>query len=271
VPKLKIQRFKLEQVIVRLRGRDATLFKICAKALKNKKKERATIFANELAEVRKLIKIISQTQILIERIILRLETFKELNAAFAGLKPVLTILHSVTKRLTILMPQMAYEMERVNDSIVETLAMTKIDSPQLDMPFDVKTPGGEEVLKEVSTLLEQSLAEKLPEPPTSVAVKEKPQRVEKVRQMVALAATCSEICEEERPQTYVSYKDMELQSVSLRIQESSSLEDTVLEYAKNRGGQIDIAQCAFELNVPLGEVEKALESLGARGKIKIEQ
>ena len=254
-----------------MRGRDTILFKTCTRALKNKKKERATIFANELAEVRKLIKIISQTQILIERIVLRLETLKELNAAFADLKPVLRILHSVTKRLTILMPQMAYEMERVNDSIVETLAMTSIGLPQMDMSFDVKTPDGEEVLKEVSVLLEQRLAEKLPEPPTSVAVTKKPQRVEKVKQMVALAATCSEICEEEGPQTHISYKDMELQRVSLRIQESSSIEGTVLEYAKNRGGQIDIAQCAFELNVPPGEVKKALESLGVQGKIKIEQ
>jgi len=254
-----------------LRGRDETLFKTCAKAVENKNKERATIFANELAEVRKLIKIISQTQILTERIILRLETLKELNAAFADLKPVLRILHGVAQQLTILMPQMAYEMERVNESIDETLAMTHISSPQLDMPFDVKTPGGEEVLKEVSTLLEQKLAEKLPEPPTPVAVTEKPQHVEKVKQMVALAATCSEIRKEEGPQAYVSYKDMELQRVSLKIRESSSLEDTVLEYTKKCGGQIDVTKCAFELNVPPKEVEKTLENLGAQGKIKIEQ
>jgi len=273
VPKLKFQRFKLEQVIVRLRERDTTLFKTCATALTAKNKERAVIFANELAEVRKLTKIIAQTQILIERIILRLETLKELNEAFADLKPVLAILHSVTKRLTILMPQMAFEMERVNDSISETLAMTSIGSTQLNIPLDVKTPGGEEVLKEVSALLEQKLTEKLPEPPASVTVTEKPQpqRVEKVKQMVALAATCSEVCEQKTPQTYVSYKDMELQRVSLTVQESSSLEDTVLEYAKKREGQIDVTQCALELNIPPTEVEKALENLGAQGKIKVEQ
>ena len=273
VPKLKVQRFKLEQVIVRLRKRDTVLFKTCATALKAKNRERATIFANELAEIRKLTKIIAQTQILIERIILRLETLKELNAAFADLKPVLRILHSVTKRLTTLMPQMAYEMERVNESIDETLAMTSIGSLQLDVPVDVKTPGGEEILKEASVFLEQKLTEKLPEPPISVPVKEKPppQRVEKVRQMVALTASCSEVCEQREPQTFVSYKDMELQRVSLTVQETSSLDDMVLEYAKKSQGQIDITQCALELNVPYGEVEKALEKLGAQGKIKIER
>jgi division protein CdvB (Snf7/Vps24/ESCRT-III family)/predicted CopG family antitoxin len=271
VPRLKTQRFRLEQVIYRLRERDATLFKTCAKALKDKNNERAMVYANELAEVRKLIKIISQTQILIERIILRLETLKELHAAFADLKPLLSILHTVTGRLTTLMPQMAGEMERVNDSIYETLSMTSMGSQQLEMPVDVKTPGGEEVLREASEYLEQKLAENLPEPPVSIGVTEKPQHVEKVKQMVALSATCSEICEEGGAQKYVAYKDMELQRVSVKIRESSSIEDLIMEYTKKRGGQIDIAQCAVELNVPPEEVEKTLDSLGVQGKIKIEQ
>ena len=93
------------------------LFKSCSNHLRNQNKERAAIFANELAEVRKLMKIISHTQILIERVILRLETLKELKAAFADLKPALRVLHGVAKHLTTFMPQMAYEMEKVNESI----------------------------------------------------------------------------------------------------------------------------------------------------------
>jgi division protein CdvB (Snf7/Vps24/ESCRT-III family) len=271
VPKLRIQRFKLEQVIVRLQKRDALLFKTCTAALKSKNRERATIFANELAEIRKLAKLISGTQILVERIILRLETLKEFNAAFADLKPVLQVLHSVTRRLTVIMPQMAYEMERVNESINETLAVCSVSSTQFDLPIDVKTPGGEEVLKEVSAVLEQKLTKELPEPPATVPVKEKPQprRVEKVKQMVALTATCSEVHGQRERQSYVFCKDMEVKHVSFTVKES--LEDTVLKYAKKREGQVDITQCALELNVPCREIEKALEKLGVQGKIKIER
>ncbi len=258
---------------MRLRQRDAVLFKTCSTALKAKNRQRATIFANELAEIRKIIKLVSQTQILVERIILRFETLKELSAAFADLKPALRILHSVTKRLTVVMPQMAHEMERVTESINETLAMTTISSTQLDMPIDVKTPGGEEVLEEVSAFLEEKLTEKLPEPPVSVMATRQPQprRVEKVKQMVALTATCSEVSEQGEPRNDITYKDMKVKRVSLMLQESSSLEETVLEYAKKREGDIDITQCAFELNVPSGEVERALEKLGVQGRIKIER
>jgi len=168
------------------------------------------------------------------------------------------------------MPQMAYEMERVNETIFEVMTMSKIDSSKLEVPIDVKTPGGEEVLKEVADLLEEQITEKLPEPPTSTPVMAKPQRVEKMRQMVALTASCSEVSESSEPQKFMAYKDTELKQISWTTVEDSSLEDTVLQYAKKREGQIDITQCAHELNVAIGEVEKALETLGVKGKIKIE-
>jgi division protein CdvB (Snf7/Vps24/ESCRT-III family) len=272
VPKLKSQKFKLGQVIIKLTRRDEILFKTCATELKAKNEERAAIFANELAEIRKLTKVLYHTQILVERIILRLETLKEFNAAFADLKPVLRNLKTVTKSLSSFMPQMAYEMERVNETIIEVMTSCKIDTSKLEVPTDVKTPGGEEVLKEVAEMLEEQINEKLPEPPTSAPVMEKPQpqRVEKRRQMVALTASCSEVSESSEPQKYMTYKDTEMKQFSWTTVGDSSLEDTVLQYAKKREGQIDITQCAHELNVAIGEVEKALETLGVKGKIKIE-
>ncbi len=271
VPKLKSQKFKLGQVIVRLTTRDKLLFKSCAAALKDKNKERAAIFANELSEIRKLSKVLYHTQILVERIILRLETLKEFNAAFADLKPVLRNLKSVTKSLSAFMPQMAYEMERVNESIFEVITMSKLDASKLEVPTDVKTPGGEAVLQEVADLLEEQITERLPEPPSSAPVMEspQPQRVEKRRQMVALTASCSEVSESSEPKKIVSYKDTEMKQISWTVQDSS-LEETVLQYAKKREGQVDVTQCANELNVAIGEVEKALETLGVKGKIKIE-
>jgi len=90
----------------------------------------------------------------VERIIIRLETLKEFNSAFADLKPVLKNLQSVTKGLSSFMPQMAFEMERVNESIFEVMTMSKIDVSKLEMPTDIKTPGGEAVLAEVAEFLE---------------------------------------------------------------------------------------------------------------------
>jgi hypothetical protein len=208
----------------------------------------------------------------VERIIIRLETLKEFNSAFSDLKPVLNNLQSVTKSLSSFMPQMAIEMERVNESIFEVMTMSKIDASKLEVPTDIKTEGGQEVLAEVSEFLEEQITDQLPEPPTSIPVMHTPQpRVKQARQMVALTATCSEISEPIKPQTYRPYKKsepkQELEPITWAATKDD-LEDSVLEYAKRREGQLDITECANDLHVACGEIEKALEALGVKGRIK---
>ena len=148
--------------------------------------------------------------------------------------------------------------------------MSKIDSSKMEVPTDIKTPGGEEVLAEVAEFLEEQITEKLPEPPVSAPVIETPQpkqRVVQKRKMVALTASCSEVSEPEISQSFVAFKETEVKRVALTVNED--LEQSVLDYAKRRAGQLDIGQCATELQVACGEIEKALESLGVKGKIKI--
>ena len=269
--KLKIQRVRLEQVIIRLRQRDKNLFETCVWTVEKNNKERAIIYANEIAEIRKLTNLVAQTQIFLERVILRLETLQEISSIIADLKPALQVLHGVTRQLVRVMPDMAYELQKVNDSITETLAITKLDSPQQIIPYDIKTPGGEEILNEVSTIVERKLEERLPEPPPSIPIEEKVETAKKVKQMIALTATCSEICEEKKPNAYLSYKDVKLKSVSFKLQRSSSLEDDVLEYVRRYNGEINVAQCSADLEVSSEEVEKILESLHARGRIEIKR
>ena len=168
------------------------------------------------------------------------------------------------------MPQMAFEMERVNESIFEVMTLSKIDASKLEVPIDVKTEGGAQVLAEVAEFLEEQITEKLPEPPISAPVMETPQpkqRVAQKRQLVALTASCSEISEPITSQSFVAFKETEVKRVALTVNED--LEQSVLDYAKRSAGDLDIGQCANELRVACGEIEKALESLGVKGKIKI--
>ncbi len=205
--------------------------------------------------------------------ILRLETIRELGDIVLNLKPVLKTLREVTGLLDRVMPEVASELEKVSDSITETLAVTHVSAPQPVTPSERKTPQSEEILKEVSSFVEKKLLEELPEPPVSIKAPKMSEPAKRVRKMIALTATCSEaeVYEPRRPQTNITYKDMEVQSVSFRVHKSSSLEDTVLKYAKQRNGEIDVAQCALELGVPFKDVKEALESLGVRNKIKIER
>ena len=230
------------------------------------------MYANEVAEVRRLMSLLAQTQIAIERIILRLETVKELNTIMIDLKPALCTLKDVTQGIVQAMPDVASELNRINDSISETLLVTSPRSVEPSIiSTNLKTPGGQEILNEVATVLEEKLSEKLPEPPASVTVREKVvSGPESVKEMIALAACCPESGESEEgdsSHTLFSYK--ELKSVQLTIQKSSSPEENVLDYLRNNQGYIDVLECANKLNISPGDIEKALEKLGAEGKIEI--
>jgi len=265
--KLKVQRVRLEQVIVRLRERDRILFQTCVSQIRNNNDERAVIFANELAEVRKLLNTVSQTHIVIERVILRLETIKELNGLLSELKPALKVLQGVAQCLDKVMPDMAYEMDQVNESISEALAISKVGSVE-PIAHETKTPASEKILEEVSEFLQQRTAEKLPEPPVSAVAPKKVESAKNVKQMVALTTGCSSMIDdqEQSSQTYV-----EMKRLSLMVKHSSSLEDMVLEYAKKHDGRVDLMQCALELNVSPKDVEEALEKLGTQGKAEIQR
>jgi division protein CdvB (Snf7/Vps24/ESCRT-III family) len=271
---LRIQQSKLEQATFRLRERDRILFRTCVTSLKNNNKERAAIFANEIAEIRKLIKFLYNVELAIERVILRLETIKELGDIVIDLKPALKLLQGVSQELFEILPDVSTELEKVNEAISETLYSTKITADESVIPVGKKTPGGEEILKEVSSFLEQKLSQELPEPPAAQPLKE-PEPT--LKELVALAtsnsqATGYETVEEigrEPSKTLLSYKKAEIQEISLKV-ERSSLEDVLLEYVRKSDGKIDIARCSDDLKIPRLEIEKTLESLASKGKIKIE-
>ena len=242
-------------------------------ALKKNNKEKAAMCATEIAEVRKLVKFLYNVQLAIERVVLRLETIKELGDIVADLKPALRLLQGVSQELFQVLPDVSSELNTVNQTIQDTLHATKLTTDETVIPVGKKTEAGEEILKEVSCFMEQKLAETLPEPPATAPVKEKTP----IKELVALTASSSQIfahktVEEtgfDPEKTLFSYKKSEIKEFSLKV-DKPCLEDILLEYVRKTNGEIDLSRCSNELKTSNEEIERALENLGTKGKIKIE-
>jgi hypothetical protein len=242
-------------------------------ALKKNNKEKASMCATEIAEVRKLVKFLYNVQLAIERVILRLETIRELGDIVADLKPALRLLQGVSQELFQVLPDVSSELNTVNETIQQTLHATKISSDENLIPVGKKTEAGDEILKEVSCFIEQKLSETLPEPPATSSLKEKTP----IKELVALTASSSQVLghktiEEtgmESSSTLFSYKKSEIKEFSLKV-EKHCLEDVLLEYVRKSNGEIDLSRCSNELKTSNEEIERALENLGTKGKIKIE-
>lgn len=271
---LRIQQNKLEQASFRLKERDRILFETCMGALKKNNKEKAAMCATEIAEVRKLVKFLYNVQLAIERVVMRLETIKELGDIVSDLKPALKLLQGVSQELFQVLPDVSSELNNVNSTIQETLHATKLTADENLVPVGKKTEAGEEILKEVSCFMEQKLSETLPEPPiiSSTPLKEKTP----IREMVALTASSSQVFGKKMSEesgfdpekTLITYRKSEIKEISLKVQKPT--EDVLLEYVRKMNGEIDMGQCSSELNISNEEIERALENLGNQGKIKIE-
>jgi len=272
---LKIQQGKLGLATHRLKERDRVLFQTCVSSLRNKNKGKASICANELSEVRKLIQFLCNVELAIERVVLRLETIRELSEIVVDLKPALRLLQGVSQELMSVLPDVSSELNQVKDTISETLYSTKLTADESTIPLEMKTVGGQEILKEVSCYLEQKISENLPEPPAATKIPEPEHST--IREMVALASNISETSgkksvessQKDSSQTLFSYKKAEIKEISLTV-ENRNIEDILLDYVRKSNGQIDLTQCSVDLSTSNEEIEKALQSLGSKGRIKIE-
>ena len=271
---LKIQQSKLEQASFRLKERDRILFESCMGALKKNNREKASICATELAEVRKLVKFLYNVQLAIERVVMRLETIRELGDIVTDLKPALRMLQGVSQELFQVLPDVSSELDSVNVAIQDTLHAAKITTDENVIPVGKKTEGGEEILKEVTSFMQQKISETLPEPP--VGAPKIPEKTP-IREMVALTTTSSQIIGHKTTEetgfdpvkSLFSYKKQEIKEFSLKVS-NQSLEDVLMEYVRKTNGEIDLGRCSTELQTSNEEIERALESLGTKGKIKIE-
>ena len=229
--------------------------------------------ATEIAEVRKLVKFLYNVQLAIERVVLRLETIKELGDIVADLKPALRLLQGVSQELFQVLPDVSSELNTVNQTIQDTLHATKLTADENVIPVGKKTEAGEEILKEVSGFIEAKLADTLPEPPVAAPVKKKTP----IKELVALTASSSQVFSKKTMEesgfdpekTMFSYKKSEIKEFSLKV-DSPALEDVLLEYVRKTNGEIDLSRCSSELKTSHEEIERALDNLGNKGKIRIE-
>ena len=249
---LKIQQNKLEQASFRLKERDRILFETCMGALKKNNKEKAAMCATEIAEVRKLVKFLYNVQLAIERVVLRLETIKELGDIVADLKPALKLLQGVSQELFQVLPDVSSELNNVNRQSGYAPRHQTHGRRELLIPVGKKTEAGEEILKEVSCFMEQKLAETLPEPPAWLRpVKEKTP----IKELVALTASSSQVFGTENHWRKLGLtlrrlcsltRNQRLKSSRLKLR-SHSLEDVLLEYVRKTNGEIDLGRCSSEL------------------------
>jgi len=172
--RLKLQKDRLEQAAAKLKQHDQQLFEKIVEAQTVKDDARAAIYANECAEVRKMMKVILLSQLAIEQVILRLETIEEFGDVLAQMAPITGVIHSLKGKLAGIVPEVSYELgsigEMLNGMVIEAGAATGEPAMPEALSEDSK-----KILQEASLVAEQRMKEKFPElPSVQPAERERP-------------------------------------------------------------------------------------------------
>lgn len=164
--RLKLLQERLDQASGKMQNHEKELFEKCVAAELTKDNPRATMYANECVEVRKMTKILLLSKLAIERIMLRLETVEEFGDVVVQMAPISGVIHTLKGRLAGVIPEVSYEL----GAIGEMMSGMMVEAGEVTgSTFDVATSNEEakKILGEAGTVAEQRLKEHFPELPAA--------------------------------------------------------------------------------------------------------
>ncbi len=164
--RLQAQFDHLEQMYTKLQQRDRDLFQRCVGAQVSKDNDHARIYANECAEIRKIAKVVLGSQLALEKVILRLETVKDFGDIMVQMAPVMSIVKDTKAKIAGIVPQVATELEEVNDTLADLANEATAETTMTNLPIEATDDEAKKVLEETGLVAEQRLKDHFPDLPT---------------------------------------------------------------------------------------------------------
>ena len=166
VTKLQGQTSKMDVMLTRLHERDQQLFARIVTAMENHDTSASKVLSSELAEVRKVSRMLGNARTSLEQVQLRLSTIHDLGDAMVSIGPAMSTMKGLKSSLSSFMPEADSEL----NSMTETLSGLMVDSLSNDtftMESDTVNEETDAILQEASAVAEQQTDEKFPSIPTT--------------------------------------------------------------------------------------------------------
>jgi division protein CdvB (Snf7/Vps24/ESCRT-III family) len=167
VRRIELQVQKLDQATDRFGQRDKTIFARIVDAYTKHDTARANVFANELAEIRKMEKLIINARLALEQIVLRLRTVSELGDVVSTLGPAVGVLRSVKAGLVSVFPEAESELGEIGN-MLSGIMMEAGTGSGMTLNFDNVNEDAGKILTEAATVAEQRVKEKFPDLPPGI-------------------------------------------------------------------------------------------------------
>jgi division protein CdvB (Snf7/Vps24/ESCRT-III family) len=165
VNKLQLQISKMDSMLNKLHERDAQLFKRIVAAMQQHDTSASRVLSNELAEIRKVTKMLSNARIALEQVQLRLTTIHDLGDAMVAIGPAMSTMKGLRSSLGRFMPEADAELNAMTQTL-GGLMMDSLAGDAFSVESDVSSEETDKILQEASAVAEQQIGERFPSVPS---------------------------------------------------------------------------------------------------------
>ena len=165
VNKLQVQVSKMDSMLGKLRERDQQLFQRIVTAMQQHDTSTSKVLSNELAEIRKVSRMLGNARMSLEQVQLRLTTIHDLGDAMVAIGPAMSTMKGLKSSLGRFMPEADSEL----NSMTQTLNGLMVDSLSGDsftMDSGATSEETDKILQEASAVAEQQIGDKFPSVPS---------------------------------------------------------------------------------------------------------
>jgi division protein CdvB (Snf7/Vps24/ESCRT-III family) len=164
IKRLQTQIAKLDSMITKLNERDGKLFQRIVEATQSHDVGTTKVLSKELAEVRKVAKILGNARIALEQIELRLTTYHDLGDTVVTIMPTIGLMKNLKSSLSKFMPGADQEINQMAQMLGGF--MTDSFSSEGSFGIDESTNSeSEKILQEAAAVAESSTGQMFPSVP----------------------------------------------------------------------------------------------------------
>ena len=166
VNKLQVQTSKMDIMLTKLRERDQQLFDRIVTATQSHDTQTSRVLSSELAEVRKVQRVLGGARNSLEQVQLRLTTIHDLGDAMIAIGPAMSTMRDLKPTMSKFMPEADSEL----NSMTETLNGLMVDSlsgDSFEMQDSTMNEETNAILQEASAVAEQQTDASFPSIPTT--------------------------------------------------------------------------------------------------------
>lgn len=168
VRRIELQVQRLDQASERFNQKDKALFAKVVDSYTKHDTAHANVYANELAEVRKVEKLTMNARLALDQVLLRVRTVSELGDVMSTLGPAIGVLGSIRTRLVGVLPEAENEIGDIGN-MLSGIMFDAGTSSGMTLSFNTLNEDATKILSEAATVAEQRINEKLPDLPAGIA------------------------------------------------------------------------------------------------------